>query len=302
MSRDKAERGWLVTGVLILVGLLGVAIVMMRPSKLPIAPIVDVVRHEPDLPHGPDVPVIVELFTARGCTPCPAAEALLQALDTEQPLPGVLVIPLGMHIDYWNHRSLDPFSEAMYTERQRSYHPGLGSRVLYTPEVVVDGRMNFVGGPRKLAEHAVMRAAALEKAVVHLAARMTPPDRIDIQIDVTDMSALPRDEDLALWVAVTEVGLGGNDGDDNGAAERRDNAGGAGHDASGAPFPRVSNAAVVRMLTRVDTISSPRPRRRSASAALTRHPDWRSGSVRVVAFLQGEQSRHIHGAAQIRLE
>ena len=75
-----------------------------------------------------NVPVVVELFTSEGCSSCPSADAALRELETSQSLSNVEVIALGQHVDYWNRLGWkDPFSAAVFTERQRAYAQGFGT-------------------------------------------------------------------------------------------------------------------------------------------------------------------------------
>ncbi|WP_460504188.1 DUF1223 domain-containing protein, partial [Hymenobacter agri] len=104
----------------------------------------------PTIPEEPApapvrVPVVVELFTSEGCSSCPAADAALRELARAQSVPGVEVIALGEHVDYWNRLGWkDGFSSSAYTERQRQYATGFGTGS-YTPQAVVNGRYELVG-------------------------------------------------------------------------------------------------------------------------------------------------------------
>src|SRR5437870_13737340 len=96
--------------------------------------------------------VLVELFTSEGCSSCPPADAVLARLHREQPVPGVQLIVLSGHVDYWNSLGWTaPFSAALFSDRQGQY-----SGHIYTPQAVVDGRADVLGS----AERAICRAVA----------------------------------------------------------------------------------------------------------------------------------------------
>jgi len=112
-------------------------------------------------------PVLVELFTSEGCSSCPPADALLRTLERGQAVPGVSVIALSEHVDYWNHLGWsDPFSSAQMTSRQQTYATRLRSQGPYTPQMVVDGEDEFVGNNASQARRAIAVAARRQKIEV----------------------------------------------------------------------------------------------------------------------------------------
>lgn len=93
-------------------------------------------------------PVVVELFTSQSCSSCPPAERLFAGLAERQDL-----IVLEWHVDYWDRLVhgragawKDPYSRADHTKRQRQYNRALrGTNGVYTPQAVVNGRLETVG-------------------------------------------------------------------------------------------------------------------------------------------------------------
>lgn len=87
--------------------------------------------------------VVLELFTSQGCSSCPPADKLLSELKSKK-IDGVYT--LSYHVDYWDHLGWrDPFSKAIYAQRQRKYGKKFQQRSIYTPQVVVNGSEHFVG-------------------------------------------------------------------------------------------------------------------------------------------------------------
>src|SRR5260221_13588392 len=91
-------------------------------------------------------PVVVELFTSEGCSSCPPADALLLKLMEKQRPEKAAIVALEEHVDYWDQLGWrDPFSSREWTGRQESYAATFSRGNVYTPQMVVDGRVEFVG-------------------------------------------------------------------------------------------------------------------------------------------------------------
>ena len=85
--------------------------------------------------------VVVELFTAQGCASCGKASTYVGSLADQK---GVLVLTYG--VDYWDYLGWkDTFAQPEFTDRQHAYAKRLGVSEVYTPQVVVDGRVQTAG-------------------------------------------------------------------------------------------------------------------------------------------------------------
>ena len=86
-------------------------------------------------------PVVVELYTAQGCTSCGDANAYVAKL-AERPD----VLALTFSVDYWDYLGWkDTFAQPEFADRQKAYVARLSLREPYTPQVVVDGRAEAAG-------------------------------------------------------------------------------------------------------------------------------------------------------------
>ena len=59
--------------------------------------------------------VLVELFTSQGCDMCPEAERVLGVIAAKNPR----VVPIALHVDYFNDPWKDPFSDKLHSEPRR---------------------------------------------------------------------------------------------------------------------------------------------------------------------------------------
>jgi hypothetical protein len=113
------------------------------------------------------VPVLVELFTSEGCSTCPPAEDLLADLLHRQAIPGVQLIGLAEHVDYWDRLGWkDRFSSNVFTQRQAVYAKNLNVAEPYTPQLIVDGEKQVLGSDKSAVLHAVRDAARLPSATL----------------------------------------------------------------------------------------------------------------------------------------
>ncbi|WP_343615927.1 DUF1223 domain-containing protein [Flavobacterium sp.] len=87
---------------------------------------------------------LLELYTSEGCSSCPPADELSGRIQNELKDKNVYV--LAYHVDYWDKQGWkDIFSNADYTKRQYDYAKFMGKDPIYTPQVIINGKIDYVG-------------------------------------------------------------------------------------------------------------------------------------------------------------
>ncbi|MCA1632927.1 MAG: DUF1223 domain-containing protein [Acidobacteria bacterium] len=232
-------------------------------------------------------PVIVELFTSEGCSSCPPADALLSRLDKTQPVEGALVIPLAMHVDYWNYLGWsDPFSSKEFSARQGEYANAYGKDGVYTPQMIVDGVKEFPGGNGSLALDEIAKAARTRKAEVKLTrgAKDEEGGGVRLGVRIEKLPKLTEGDAAYVLLALTESGLSTD-------VSRGENAG-----------RRLGHVGVVRRLTTIGLLNGAPDGTFSAETLIHVEKNWRRENLHAVVFAQERGSRRIFAAAALDLK
>jgi hypothetical protein len=149
-------------------------------------------------------PVVLELFTSQGCNSCPPADRYLEQLSGRSD-----VVALAFHVDYWDDLGWrDRFALAQSVERQNIYAHNLHRASVYTPQIVVDGRIDAVGSDAPRIEHALGEQRS--GIAVALAVRDA-----EVHVNLPTAAGIPDCEVVAISYlrhAVSPIGRGENAG------------------------------------------------------------------------------------------
>ena len=232
---------------------------------------------EANAPGAAATPVLVELFTSEGCSSCPPADALLSRLGHTQPVQGADVIALEEHVDYWDSLGWkDPFSSQAATARQNEYGQAFGGRQVYTPQMVVDGRTEFVGSSDTDALRAIRLAAKERKPAVHLS--WEAGETLSIRVDPLGGATHAVGQQLILVVAENMLHSDVKRGENSGRA--------------------LEHNGVVRQLLQVGKIDAA-PAGFSSRVAVHLEHEWNRANLRAVVFVQERDTRHVLAAGAI---
>jgi hypothetical protein len=228
----------------------------------------------------PRVAVLAELFTSEGCSSCPPADDLLRRLIAEQPIDGIEIIGLSEHVDYWDRLGWkDPFSSPRFTERQNAYARTFRSERVYTPQLVIDGRLEVIGSDRAAVRRALADAARRARATVRVSA--SQPKGIEaatVHVSISDVPSQSAKSGALVVVAVVEDDLVSE-------VSRGENA-----------RKRLHHAAVTRAFEVAGRVA-PGTTAVDLTHQVELNAAWRRDRLRVVAFVQHPRTYEVLGAA-----
>jgi hypothetical protein len=221
------------------------------------------------------VPVLAELFTSEGCSTCPPADVFVQALDT-QPVPGIEIIVLSEHVDYWNQQGwTDPYSSSEISERQRAYAQRFKLADVYTPQLVIDGYRQMAGSSAREADLALRDARNQNKTTLRITDAISERGRVRAHVESDRFNPEKESRSLDVYVAV--------------ALNRAEGQVTKGENAN----RHLTHTAVMRKLTRIGKLKAGERFARDIDLKIDSNID--PNNLRVIAFLQDPDSWRIYG-------
>ena len=231
--------------------------------------------------------VLVELFTSEGCPHCPEADALLDRLYTSQSIDGAQIVALEEHVDYWDSpKWVDHFSSSEFTERQKLYADAMDLESLYTPQMVVDGLVEFVGNNESRARATISALGHAPIAAVRIlplesghAATSTPPGA-QVRLEA---HGLTLSSPAAVYLVLAEDRLFSRV---NGGSN------------AGESWP---HSSIARWFHLTGTLSAKDASFTATVALDPPQPGWHVENLRLIAFAQEEETRRVVALGTTRL-
>jgi hypothetical protein len=157
------------------------------------------------------LPSVVELFTSEGCSSCPSADKLVAAAQKEF---NENTIVLSYHVDYWDRLGWkDPFSKAVFSERQRQYAQHLNLESVYTPQAIVNGKTEFVGSNKSALWDAISNYKNTNTNIIETETTVINNQQLSVKYNYATLQANENIVlELVLKNATTNVKRGENSG------------------------------------------------------------------------------------------
>jgi hypothetical protein len=216
---------------------------------------------------------VVELFTSEGCSSCPPADELVARIQKENSDQPVYI--LSFHVDYWNNLGWkDPFSSAAYSKRQKEYASRLNLQSIYTPQVIVNGRTEFLGSDEDKMLNAIKSNLQKKSAsLMTLKILQKNTDQAGLQYDIENVTG-----NISLLLAVIQKSA-------TIKVERGENGG-----------RTLSHVQIVRTLRMVSLNG-----KNSGAAQVILPSNMDHQEFEIIGFLQNEDTGEIIAAAKVSL-
>lgn len=153
---------------------------------------------------------VVELFTSQGCSSCPEADRLLGEISKDKK-----IIAVSLPIDYWDYLGWkDTLADPKFSARQKAYAKIRGDRQIYTPQIVVNGRLHALGSDRASIERAISESSG-KNGVMSVPMKVSVGDG-RISVSVSDSNIGTRTAEV--WICAVaksmpvSIGRGENRG------------------------------------------------------------------------------------------
>ena len=166
---------------------------------------------------GAQTTALVELYTSEGCDSCPPADRWLSSLATRG-YDTARVVPIALHVDYWDYIGWkDPYAKAAFSARQRKLAQVQRARIVYTPQVMLQGEdfRAWHGAEFDRAVDRINARPASARIALRLDADAKDAFRVEVEAVLAADSATP---DAQLYLAsyenklASEVSAGENRG------------------------------------------------------------------------------------------
>ena len=228
-------------------------------------------------PRDSKTPILMELFTSEGCSSCPPIDNWAARLDQYQPVAHGELILLSEHVDYWDHDGWkDPFSSALWTQRQGSYARMLGLSQVYTPQVIVDGDVEVHPWKTDEVKADLEKAASAPMMAVKIDGAALAGDELAGKVEADGSGGKHGDVfvAVALEKAETDVLAGENNG------------------------KKLTHVGVVQSLVKIGKVE--KGKNFEGPFRVKLGPGANAGNLRVVAFVQESGPGKVLGAAMTK--
>ncbi len=152
---------------------------------------------------GSRTAVLVELYTSEGCDSCPPADRWLSSLASKGYAPDK-VVPLALHVDYWDYIGWkDPYAKHEFATRQRRQAELKRARIVYTPQVLLQGQDFRRWGSGEFADAVDKLNSQPPRASIGLALQAMGSTSMDVSLSAELLNPAEQ-KDAALYLAAFE--------------------------------------------------------------------------------------------------